>query len=186
MSLRFDVICHFCIATENEHPHDTELGQQPGSEPPPQVIPRSYLPGVSYVLHTEGKSPTYSSSCRNLHRNNPSYRYINLLSSPKTHIVNAFSNILQATVLRPATRLAFGVIDNIGVKLTGKEQQYYVRQVPAYYRGAFNSIGEAASNALKAFKGETFTLRPDLKDIPMRRRSSLRVDVTAAHFHDSR
>lgn len=94
------------------------------------------------------------------------YRYINLLSSPRTHIVNAFSNLLQAIAVRPATRLFSGAIDHIASAVTGKEREYLIRQVPAYYRGAVSSIEEAASNALKALKGETFTLRPDLKDIP--------------------
>ena len=94
------------------------------------------------------------------------YRYINLLSSPKTHIVNAFSNILQTTILRPATRLASGVIDTIGSKLTGKSQQYYVSQVPEYYKGVYNSFGDAISGFSKAFRGQSLISRPDIKQIP--------------------
>ena len=94
------------------------------------------------------------------------YRYINLLSSPKTHIVNAFSNILQTTLLRPATRLASGLIDPIASKLTGKERQFYVSQVPAYYKGAFNSLGEAIGGFSRALKGQTLIERPDIKRIP--------------------
>jgi len=94
------------------------------------------------------------------------YRYINLLSSPRTHIVNAFSNMLQVGFLRPTTRLASGLIDNVGSKLTGKEQQYYLRQVPAYYKGAINSFGDATSGFLKAFRGESIIYRPDIRQIP--------------------
>ena len=82
------------------------------------------------------------------------YRYINMLSSPKTHIVNAFSNILQGTVVRPATRLASGVIDAVGSTLRGTERQYYVRQVPAYYKGFFNGTGEAVGKALRVLSGK--------------------------------
>jgi Asp-tRNA(Asn)/Glu-tRNA(Gln) amidotransferase C subunit len=94
------------------------------------------------------------------------YRYINLLSSPKTHITNAFSNILQSTILRPATRLVSGAIDTFASKLAGKEQEYFVKQVPAYYRGIANGFSEATSKALKALKGESFIERPDLARIP--------------------
>lgn len=94
------------------------------------------------------------------------YRYINLLSSPKTHIVNAFSNLLQVAGLRPATRLASGVLDAIGSKLTGKAQEYYVSQVPAYYKGAINSLGDATNSFLKAMRGESILYRPDITQIP--------------------
>jgi hypothetical protein len=94
------------------------------------------------------------------------YRYINLLSSPRTHIVNAFSNILQATTLRPAVRLVSGVIDPIASRLSGKQQEYFVRQVPAYYRGMLSSFGEATTDALKAFRGQSVIERPDLSRIP--------------------
>lgn len=94
------------------------------------------------------------------------YRYINLLSSPKTHIVNAFSNILQTTFLRPATRLASGVVDTIASRLTGKQQQFYVSQVPAYYKGTLNSLGDASAGFLKALRGESVIYRPDIKQIP--------------------
>lgn len=94
------------------------------------------------------------------------YRYINLLSSPKTHITNAFSNILQTAVVRPATRLVSGAVDTFASKLSGKEQEHFVSQVPAYYRGVANGFTEATSKALKALRGESFIERPDLARIP--------------------
>lgn len=94
------------------------------------------------------------------------YRYINLLSSPKTHIVNSFSNILQTTILRPATRLVAGGIDNFASRLAGKEQEYYIRQVPAYYRGVASGIEEATRKAVAALRGNSFIERPDLARIP--------------------
>jgi hypothetical protein len=94
------------------------------------------------------------------------YRYINLLSSPKTHIVNTFSNLLQVAGLRPANRLASGLIDNIASKLTGKEQEFYIKQVPAYYKGVYNSIGDATKGFVDALRGKTLIYRPDLSRIP--------------------
>lgn len=90
------------------------------------------------------------------------FRYINLLSSPLTHIVNAFSNLLQTAVVRPATRLTSGVIDNIASTMGKREQTAYLAQVPAYYRGAFNSFGEATKKFLQAMRGETRIARPDV------------------------
>ena len=94
------------------------------------------------------------------------YRYINLLSSPKTHIVNSFTNMLQVAGLRPATMLASGVVDTIGSRLFGKEQTHYVSQIPAYYRGVTSSVGEALGKFYKALKGESILNRPDLAQIP--------------------
>ena len=94
------------------------------------------------------------------------YRYINMLSSPKTHIVNTFSNLLQTVVVNPATKLASGVIDNIASKLTGKQQQHYIAEVPAYAKGAINAIPDAFSDAWKALKGEVMIERPDVARIP--------------------
>ena len=89
-------------------------------------------------------------------------RYINLLSSPKTQIVNTFSNFIQGTVLRPATRLFSGAVDAVASTLTGKERQYFISQVPAYYRGMFNSASKAADEFAKAFSGKVDIARPDV------------------------
>lgn len=93
------------------------------------------------------------------------YRYINLLSSPRTHIVNAFSNLLQ-TGLVPVTKLVSGGLDFVGSALTGAERTQYVAEVPAYFKGVFNSVGEAVSGALKSLSGGTLLERPDLSRIP--------------------
>lgn len=94
------------------------------------------------------------------------YRYMNLLSSPKTHITNAFSNALQAIVVSPVTKLYSGVVDTFGSAITGKQKQHYVSEVPAYYKGMFSSVGDAFTKAADAFKGNTFTERPDVGRIP--------------------
>jgi hypothetical protein len=78
------------------------------------------------------------------------YRYINLLSSPKTHIVNTFSNLIQVSGLAPGTKLFAGD----------------VKGATAFYRGAWNSIGDAGVKALDALKGKSFVERPDITHIP--------------------
>lgn len=94
------------------------------------------------------------------------YRYINLLSSPKTHIVNTFTNLLNAGLVNPATKLTSGIIDNFYSGISRSERLNYVSEVPAYYKGVFNSTGDAVSKALKIFRGEQTVFRPDLNKIP--------------------
>jgi hypothetical protein len=93
------------------------------------------------------------------------YRYINLLSSPKTHIVNAFSNLIQGTILNPATRLANGAIDFVLSALTGKEREVYMKEVAPYAKGFINAVPDAMTSFLKALKGDTVLERPDLARI---------------------
>jgi hypothetical protein len=90
------------------------------------------------------------------------YRYINLLSSPRTHIINAFTNLMQGGILSPATKLVSGGIDWIGSKLTGNAATHYVSEVPAYYRGALNAIGDAVKATSDALAGRTQMFRPDI------------------------
>lgn len=95
------------------------------------------------------------------------YRYINMLSSPKTHALNTLSNLIQVTGLRPATRLASGAIDRVASTFnTQREREFYIRQVPAYYRGVLNSVGRATTGAIDALSGKTKIERPDIARIP--------------------
>ena len=94
------------------------------------------------------------------------YRYINLLSSPKTHIVNAFTNLLNAGVVNPITKLTSGVIDTFYSGITRSERLHYISEVPAYYKGVFNSTGDAVSQAFDVLRGKQTIYRPDLNRIP--------------------
>lgn len=93
------------------------------------------------------------------------YRYVNMLSAPKTHMVNAFSNIIQ-TAVRPVDKMASGLVDNIGARFTGKQRTAYVREVPEYTRGAINAIPDAVRDAVSAFSGKLPVDRPDIGKIP--------------------
>lgn len=93
------------------------------------------------------------------------WRYGNLLSSPKTHIINAVSNAMQAAVLNPATKLASGLVDNVA-RVFGKEQENYIKEVPVYVRGLANSLGDAVSEGYKALRGGNAATNLDLNRIP--------------------
>lgn len=93
-------------------------------------------------------------------------RYINMLSSPNTHIVNTASNLLQATVMNPGTKLFTGAVDFIGSKLTGAERKYYASEIKPYYRGMLNAVGDAGKNFINVMKGNQFVERPDMSFLP--------------------
>jgi hypothetical protein len=94
------------------------------------------------------------------------FRYINMLSSPKTHIINAFSNTLQTLAVRPGVRLLSGVIDNVASGFTGKARAYYVSQASGYVKGGLNSAKDAAGSALRVLKGDLPIEQLDLQRIP--------------------
>lgn len=94
------------------------------------------------------------------------YRYINMLSSPLTHIVNSTSNLLQVAGLRPLVMLSSGAIDSIGSSLLGYQRTHYLKEVPAYARGAINALPEAWGNFWTALTGERYLERPDVPRMP--------------------
>lgn len=94
------------------------------------------------------------------------YRYINLLSSPKTHIVNFTSNLLQVAGLAPATKLATGAIDAVGAAMGKRARQAYAGEAGAYYKGAVNNILPAVKQAIDVIAGKAKISRPDLVQIP--------------------
>lgn len=98
------------------------------------------------------------------------FRYTNLLSNPKTHMNNAFTNLLQA-VVTPADRLASGAIDFVRVGFSSdKVRRAYVAEVPEYIKGAINAIPEATKDAIKTVRGKAGSIkRPDIGFVPTQR-----------------
>lgn len=94
------------------------------------------------------------------------YVYMNILSSPLTHIKNTFSNVLQLAGLNPLTKLASGSIDFVASNLTGAERKHYVSEIPDFYKGAINAVPKAIDGALQAMKGKKLLERPDVKRLP--------------------
>lgn len=92
--------------------------------------------------------------------------YINILSSPITHIVNTFSNLIQLAGLNPLTKLASGAVDAFMSNLTGSERTHYVSEVPAFFKGVINAVPEAFKGVLNALKGKKTIERPDVQHLP--------------------
>ncbi|MBM4402429.1 MAG: hypothetical protein FJ044_04255 [Candidatus Cloacimonetes bacterium] len=78
------------------------------------------------------------------------FRYNNMLSSPRTHLRNAFSNLTQTFFTRPITRL------------TAKGFKSAIK----YYQGAIKSLPDATEAFSKSFRGETLLEKPDIARIP--------------------
>jgi len=113
------------------------------------------------------------------------FRYINLLSSPLTHIVNATSNFAQVAGLSPATRLAWGGTDWFAHKLTGRERENYSTSVGPYYKGALNAVPAALNDAWETLLGRRFVERPDIGMLPPTGKSSSPFGVPLAKFNQA-
>jgi len=81
------------------------------------------------------------------------YRYQNMLSNPRTHLRNAFSNITQTFMTRPAT-----ILTTKGPVATAK-----------YYKGVLKGLPQGADDFIKTMKGEAPILKPDLDRLPTRK-----------------
>lgn len=107
------------------------------------------------------------------------FRYQNLLSSPRTQARNTMSNLFQTMITRPTTLATRGGIDWFGATLFGKERQNYLKEVPEYYRGLFNSIGDATEAFKGAWKGTIDIAQPDLRNVVALRNKNMPKALTA-------
>lgn len=83
------------------------------------------------------------------------YRYINLLSSPLTHIRNITGNVLAGLVEEPATQLSRGVIDKVMTMLGRQpERTTFAREAVEYYQGVMKAFPKALKDAQAVLKGE--------------------------------
>jgi len=78
------------------------------------------------------------------------YRYNNMLSNPRTHIRNAFSNLVQTVFTRPATLLVQGKVG----------------ETAKYYQGVIKNLPQATTAFLDAFSGKSGIAKPDIENIP--------------------
>lgn len=91
-----------------------------------------------------------------------SYRYQNMLSGWITTERNTGSNIINTYLTRPYDLAIRGGIDWGKSIVTGKERQHYLTDVPDYYKGAFNSFGNAVEAFRLAMSGKTPIGKPEL------------------------
>lgn len=93
-----------------------------------------------------------------------SYRYQNMLSSPKTQGRNIENNMLSTWAQRPADIAMTAGIDYVKAGLFGKEREHYINDVPVYMKAAINAVPNATKafmSSLKMVRGEGFG-KPEL------------------------
>jgi len=112
-------------------------------------------------------------------------RYISMLSSPRTHVVNAFSNLIQTGITAPATKLSEAATDFVISKATGAERTRFASEVPAFYRGAANSIPDASKAAVRAFLGKEALTNLDLRRIPSAGESEVKLLKPVSKLNDA-
>jgi hypothetical protein len=94
-------------------------------------------------------------------------RYNSMLSSPNTHIVNAFSNLLNTAAVAPLEHTVSGTIDYLGSTVTGTPRQYFAGEGGAYVKGYYANIGNAAHRFADVVRGKSATTNLDVRDIPI-------------------
>lgn len=84
------------------------------------------------------------------------YRYINLLSSPLTHVRNIVGNLLAGGIEEPVTQISRGVIDRVATTLKLQpERQTYAREGFEYVGGMLRSFPQALQDAKDVISGKT-------------------------------
>lgn len=94
-------------------------------------------------------------------------RYNSMLSSPNTHINNAFSNLLNTAVVAPVEKAVTGGVDFLGSKITGKPRQYYAGEAGAYAKGYIESARQAAQVFRDTIGGKNAIKNLDLNYMPL-------------------
>ena len=94
-------------------------------------------------------------------------RYNSMLSSPKTHIVNIFSNLLNSSLVAPIEKALTGGLDFLGSKFTGKERRYFAGEGGAYAANYFKSTREAAFKFAEVMRGNRTYTNLDTRHIPI-------------------
>lgn len=92
-------------------------------------------------------------------------RYNSMLSSPNTHINNAFSNVLNTGVVAPVEKTLTGAIDFLSSKALGKQQTQFSGEGAAYIKGYYSKLGEAAHRFAAVVKGERANTNLDLRSL---------------------
>jgi len=94
------------------------------------------------------------------------YRYINLLSSPKTQIVNNVVNLGQVglPIFEKATAAS---LDLLAANFKRRKREKFFGAIPFYITEGLNSIGPAKKELMKVLTGERLPTRLEFRQIPL-------------------
>jgi len=94
-------------------------------------------------------------------------RYNSMLSSPKTHIVNAVSNATNSILLNPLQKAVAGGLDFLHHPFDYSKRKYFVGETGAYIKNYFKNSGKAAQDFANVLRGRSGFTNLDLQNIPI-------------------
>lgn len=94
-------------------------------------------------------------------------RYNSMLSSPNTHINNAFSNALNSGIVAPIEKTITGGLDFLKSTITGKDRQAFAGEGAAYAKGYAQNLGEASHKFIDSLRGNKLSGNLDARMIPL-------------------
>lgn len=94
-------------------------------------------------------------------------RYNSMLSSPKTHIINVFSNLVNTAMVAPLEKALTGGLDFIGSKITGNARAAFAGEGGVYLKHYLTNVREAASRFAEVMSGNREYTNLDTRNIPI-------------------
>jgi hypothetical protein len=83
------------------------------------------------------------------------FRYNSMLSSPRTHIVNIFSNLLNVGVVAPIEKTLTGGIDFFSHAITGGQREHFVGEGAVFAKGSLSNLKGAVNRAIEVMQGKS-------------------------------
>lgn len=94
-------------------------------------------------------------------------RYNSMLSSPLTHIVNIFSNLVNSALIGTAEKLTVGAFDMVRGTLTNTGRERFAGEAGVFLKEYMSNIGEATDRFAQTIKGERAITNLDTRSIPL-------------------
>lgn len=94
-------------------------------------------------------------------------RYNSMLSSPNTHINNAFGNYVGSAFIAPIEKTLTGTLDFLGSAVTGKERSAFAGEGLAYSAGYISNIRNAAHKFADVLRNRTDDTNLDTRSVPL-------------------
>lgn len=92
-------------------------------------------------------------------------RYNSMLSSPTTHIVNTFSNLINSGFIAPIEKTIQGGVDFVGSSFTGQARTAYAGEGLKYVQGYLSGLNEASNRFLDVVTNKRMTSNLDVRYI---------------------
>lgn len=94
-------------------------------------------------------------------------RYNSMLSSPKTHIINVFSNLLNTALVAPIEKTLTGGLDFLGSKITGNARGAFAGEGGVYLKNYFANVRNATQRLGQVMSGTKSYTNLDTRGIPI-------------------